>query len=82
MSQRWERTTAYDLLLHGQADQKWLKTKSTLIHSTKKEEHEFLEATLCDHKALCFAEGDAVLCWNFRTDRCRQITQALCYGNR
>ncbi|MEC8835287.1 MAG: 2,3-bisphosphoglycerate-independent phosphoglycerate mutase, partial [Bacteroidota bacterium] len=82
--QRWERTKkAYDLLLHGQANhQVAIKNMEDHIKSLygKGVTDEFLEATLCDDQALCIAEGDAVLCWNFRTDRCRQITQALCYG--
>lgn len=82
--QRWERTKkAYDLLLHGQADhQVVIENMEDHIKSLygKGVTDEFLEATLCDDKALCIAEGDAVLCWNFRTDRCRQITQALCFG--
>ena len=82
--QRWERTKkAYDLLIHGQANHN-VPVENLQDHIKSLYANgitdEFLESTICAQEAQCISEGDAVLCWNFRTDRCRQITQAMCYG--
>lgn len=79
---RWERIkVAYDALVHG-----------TGIHTTDaiaaieqsyaaNISDEFLKPiVLCDNEGVplaCIKDGDVVVCFNFRTDRCREITVAL-----
>ena len=80
--QRWERTKlAYDLLTKG------VGTKSkNLIEAIKNsyEENitdEFIKPIVkvdANNNPICNIKADdAVICFNFRTDRCRQITQVL-----
>ena len=80
--QRWERTKlAYDLLTKG------VGTKSkNLIEAIKNsyEENitdEFIKPIVkvdANNNPICKIKADdAVICFNFRTDRCRQITQVL-----
>jgi 2,3-bisphosphoglycerate-independent phosphoglycerate mutase len=74
---RWERVKlAYDLIINGHGE------ISTDIISTidarykAGETDEFLKPILTsDFKKI--EENDAVICVNFRTDRCREITQVL-----
>lgn len=79
---RWERVKlAYDLLVNGEG----LKTTMPLEAVKKSYEEnitdEFIKpivVTDVNHKPVAtIKEGDVVLCFNFRTDRGRQITQAL-----
>ena len=79
---RWERVKlAYDLLVHGTG----IKTKNCLdaIQDSYNAgiTDEFIKPIVVvdDHqKPLATIEdGDVVICFNFRTDRCRQITLAL-----
>lgn len=79
---RWERIKlAYDAMVHGEGE----KSKN-LLNSIKKSyankvTDEFIRPIIqvgADNKPLAtIAEGDMVLCFNFRTDRGREITQAL-----
>ncbi len=79
---RWERIKkAYDLLVHGKG-----KGVEDLVEGVDKayEEgitDEFMEALFkVDEQGeptATIGEGDVVLCFNFRTDRCRQITEVL-----
>jgi 2,3-bisphosphoglycerate-independent phosphoglycerate mutase len=79
---RWERVKlAYDLLVKGVGE------KSTnIIKSIEKSYEngitdEFIKPVVAvnneGHVLATIEEGDVVLCFNFRTDRGRQITQAL-----
>lgn len=79
---RWERIKlAYDLMVKGEGK------KTTDIFKTIEESYaagvtdEFITPILAtDNTGKPFEtlkEGDAVLCFNFRTDRCREITKAL-----
>ena len=79
---RWERVKlAYDLLVKGEG----VKTQDTLsaIESSYKDgvTDEFIKPIICTNaegKPLStIGEDDAVICFNFRTDRCREITKAL-----
>ena len=85
--QRWERTKlAYDLLTKG------VGTKSkNLIEAIKNsyEENitdEFIKPIVkvdSNNNPICkIKPDDAVICFNFRTDRCRQITQVLTQVNK
>ena len=80
--QRWERVkVAYDLLVHG------IGTASQNLIQTVQEQYkdgvtdEFLKPivkTGPDGQPLAtIEEGDVVLCFNFRTDRGREITEVL-----
>lgn len=79
---RWERVKlAYDLMVKGEGE------KTTNIISAVEKSYaanvtdEFIKPIVhVDDKGnplATIAEGDVVLCFNFRTDRGRQITQAL-----
>lgn len=79
---RWERVKlAYDLLVKGQGE------KSTNIISSieksylKNETDEFIKPIVKVNEAGnpvgLIKENDVVICFNFRTDRCREITQVL-----
>lgn len=79
---RWERIKlAYDLLIEGKG------TKTTDFEATIQASYdegvtdEFLKPIVITNEknepTVVIAEGDVVICFNFRTDRCRQITTAL-----
>jgi 2,3-bisphosphoglycerate-independent phosphoglycerate mutase len=79
---RWERVQkAYNAMVHG------IGTKSTDALARMQESYdegvtdEFIEPIiLCDQEQKPLAtieEGDVVICFNFRTDRCREITEVL-----
>jgi 2,3-bisphosphoglycerate-independent phosphoglycerate mutase len=79
---RWERVkVAYDLLVRGEGK----KTDNVLeaVRESYAENitDEFLLPICCtDEKGnplAVIAKDDAVICFNFRTDRCREITQVL-----
>lgn len=79
---RWERVKiAYDLLVHGTG--KHTKNIGEAIQQSYAEgvTDEFIKpivVTDVKEKPLAtIAEGDVVICFNFRTDRCREITIAL-----
>ena len=74
---RWERIKrAYDLLVNG------IGQKTEDIFKSIEESYqngitdEFIEPIVAKQSTI--QEGDAVICFNYRTDRGRQITQALC----
>ena len=79
---RWERVKlAYDLLVNGQGT----PTKN-IFESIQKSYNqdvtdEFIMPIICtdsqNQPLATIQKGDAVLCFNFRTDRCREITKAL-----
>jgi 2,3-bisphosphoglycerate-independent phosphoglycerate mutase len=79
---RWERVKkAYDLLVNG------IGTKSTNAITNIQSSYdagitdEFIEPIIiCNEQQVplsTIAEGDVVICFNFRTDRCREITEVL-----
>ncbi len=79
---RWERVKlAYDLLVKGEGE----KTKDVLKAIEKSYEEkvtdEFIKPVVVvddnDKPLATIKEGDVVLCFNFRTDRGREITIAL-----
>ncbi|HAP00753.1 MAG TPA: 2,3-bisphosphoglycerate-independent phosphoglycerate mutase [Bacteroidetes bacterium] len=79
---RWERVKlAYDLLVNGIG-----KPSTDILQSIQNsyEENvtdEFIKPIITvdeNRKPIAtISEGDAVICFNFRTDRCREITRAL-----
>lgn len=79
---RWERVKrAYDLLVHGQGGTAASATAAIGASYAKGVTDEFIEpCRITDAEGQPLATirpGDVVICFNFRTDRCREITQAL-----
>lgn len=79
---RWERVkVAYDAMTHDTGT----KTQDVLgsIHQSYENgvTDEFIKPLIvCDNNnepVACIKDGDVVICFNFRTDRCREITMAL-----
>lgn len=78
---RWERVKlAYDALVNGQGP-----TATDAVAAVQQSYEagvtdEFIKPIIITENSQPVAtikEGDAVLCFNFRTDRCREITQVL-----
>jgi 2,3-bisphosphoglycerate-independent phosphoglycerate mutase len=79
---RWERIKlAYDMLVDGQGE--YFSTSAEAIQSSYAEEvtDEFIKPKVImgpDGKPLAtIAQNDVVICFNFRTDRLREITTVL-----
>ena len=83
---RWERIKeAYDLLVNG-VGENFDSSNLAITNSYEKGiTDEFIKATSIGSKPdiseTRIKDGDAVLCFNFRTDRCREITKALTQQN-
>ncbi len=78
---RWERVRrAYELLVNGKGNSTddILKTVSSYYEEGVTDE--FMEPILVDSEST-IREGDVVICFNFRTDRCREITEVLTQVN-
>ena len=82
---RWERVKlAYDALVHGTGEK-----SSNIIEAVEKSyaeniTDEFIKPIINDAVAGDkgkIKDGDAVICFNFRTDRCREITEVLTQQN-
>ncbi len=79
---RWERIKiAYDLMVHGKGDE-YRDAASAIQNSYDNNiTDEFIKPMVIvdEHYVplTTIKEGDVVLCFNFRTDRCREITMAL-----
>ena len=78
---RWERVKlAYDVLVHGKGATATSALKSIQDNYDNNITDEFIKPTIITANGESIAtikEGDAVLCFNFRTDRCREITEVL-----
>ncbi|OUJ76133.1 2,3-bisphosphoglycerate-independent phosphoglycerate mutase [Hymenobacter crusticola] len=79
---RWERVkVAYDLLVNGKGTPSQNLIQSMLDSYKEGVTDEFMQPIVkvgADGQPLAtIQEGDVVLCFNFRTDRGREITQAL-----
>lgn len=75
---RWERIKiAYDLLLNGVGEQ--TSDFVDRCHELYDENitDEFFTPSITSSREGRIKAGDVVICFNFRTDRCRQITTAL-----
>ena len=79
---RWERVKlAYDALVHGMGE----KVSSILpaveqsyaLNVTDEFIKPIIQTGANGQPLATIKDGDAVLCFNFRTDRCREITQVL-----
>ncbi len=79
---RWDRVKlAYDALVHGVGEKSTDLVASIEASYTENITDEFLKPMIAVDEAgnpiATIQDGDAVLCFNFRTDRCREITEAL-----
>jgi 2,3-bisphosphoglycerate-independent phosphoglycerate mutase len=79
---RWERVKlAYDTLVHGIGPKSTSATTAIEAAYDANVTDEFIKPTyIVDANGEPIAlikDGDAVLCFNFRTDRCREITEVL-----
>ena len=79
---RWERVKlAYDLLVNGEGKQFGNATEAIIASYKENITDEFIKPSVIvnqEGKPLAkISDGDAVICFNFRTDRCREITQVL-----
>lgn len=76
---RWERVKlAYDALVHRTGTESNDILASIAASYTAGVTDEFLKPIInTQTPGGCIKEGDAVICFNFRTDRCREITQVL-----
>lgn len=75
---RWERVKlAYDLLVKGEGKEVMDIIQAMQESYTEGITDEFLKPIVQTGCPAKIQEGDAVLCFNFRTDRAREITQAL-----
>lgn len=75
---RWERVKkAYDLMIGG-IGKEYSKASEAIAKSYEAGiTDEFIEPTINQQRNGLIEEGDVVICFNFRTDRCREITRAL-----
>src|SRR5205814_3293215 len=79
---RWERIKiAYDLLVKGEG-----KKTEDILKAVKESYDEgvtdefikpIVKTDASGNPVAIIKEGDTVICFNFRTDRCREITKAL-----
>jgi 2,3-bisphosphoglycerate-independent phosphoglycerate mutase len=79
---RWERVKkAYDLLTKGEGEAYLSASRAVEASYAAEVTDEFIEPkVITDIKGKPLAtiqEDDVVICFNFRTDRCREITMAL-----
>ena len=80
--QRWERIKlAYDLFVNGHGEVKAHFTDAFEDSYKNKVTDEFIKPVKMLGVRGQIYEDDIVLCFNFRTDRCRQITTALTQEN-
>ena len=79
---RWERVKlAYDLLVRGQGLHATDAVQAVADSYAAGVTDEFIKPVLMADAAgvprALIQEGDVAICFNFRTDRCREITEAL-----
>lgn len=79
---RWERVKlAYDALVNGVGAKSTDAIAAVENSYTENITDEFIKPTVIVNEAqqplATIKEGDVAICFNFRTDRCREITQVL-----
>jgi 2,3-bisphosphoglycerate-independent phosphoglycerate mutase len=79
---RWERVKlAYDALVNGVGEKANDAVTAIEASYAKDITDEFIKPTVItgknDRPLAVIKNGDVVICFNFRTDRCREITQVL-----
>ncbi len=80
---RWDRTAvAYNMLVAGEGQLAGDAVKAIKKSYTSGTTDEFVKPIVLEGKkgkpTAVIQDGDVVICFNFRTDRSRQITTALC----
>ena len=83
---RWDRIKkSYDLMVKGIGRKTSNLTKSVQDSYNDGITDEFIKPIVCVNQNLepiaKIKDGDSVICFNFRTDRCREITTALTQSN-
>lgn len=79
---RWERTKKYyDLIINGIGEKHNSPLEAIESSYEKKITDEFIIPTIITPNFCKIKKEDTVLCFNFRTDRCRQITRVLTQEN-
>ena len=79
---RWERVKlAYDAMVNGEGNKSTNAINAVEQSYAENITDEFIKPTVIINEAqqpiASIKDGDAVICFNFRTDRCREITAAL-----
>ncbi|WP_127128639.1 2,3-bisphosphoglycerate-independent phosphoglycerate mutase [Pseudoflavitalea rhizosphaerae] len=79
---RWERVQlAYDAMVNGKGEKKkdaLEAVRESYAHNTTDEFIKPIVITTADGNPVAqIKDGDAAICFNFRTDRCREITAVL-----
>ena len=79
---RWDRVEkAYNCLVLGEGE-KAQSAKEAIENSYRKDEtDEFVKPTVCDVPESRIKSSDAIIFFNFRPDRAREITKALTFVN-
>ena len=79
--QRWERLKlAYDLLVHGHGTPAEDPVRAIGEAYGRGETDEFIKPIVIEHEGMRVAtlrDGDGIICFNYRSDRMRQIVRAL-----
>jgi len=76
--QRWERVAkSFDCLVKGTGKQFANAIQGIEAHYAEDITDEFIPPFVVGQADATVKEGDVVICFNFRTDRCREITVAL-----
>lgn len=82
---RWKRIKlAYNCLVNGKGEQVMSATKAIQLSYYNDITDEFIRPKVIHENGKPvgkIAAGDVVICFNFRTDRCREITTALTQKN-
>ena len=77
---RWERIKkAHSLLTKGEGSKFSSAVEAIKSNYSNNITDEFIEPSVIEKGKI--EEGDVVICFNFRTDRCREITMALTQQN-
>lgn len=79
---RWERVKlAYDAMVKGQGAMATSAQEAVSLSYANQVTDEFIKPTVITQTngapIATIRDGDAAICFNFRTDRCREITKAL-----
>jgi 2,3-bisphosphoglycerate-independent phosphoglycerate mutase len=77
---RWERVQrAYDLLVHGRGEFSAASAVEAVRAAYERgETDEFIAPTVVGDRSAAIRPGDSVVAFNFRPDRMRELTRALC----
>lgn len=76
---RWERVkVAYDLLVNGEGERSENLIQTLEQRYAGGETDEFIKPIVAAGLQARIEPGDVVISFNYRTDRCREITEVLC----